>query len=64
MKVTADLSDCKIELGKKGIVLTVTGYKGQAGHLYISQETVEWRRGKIKKKIVLSRLLELLEAQS
>lgn len=44
MKVTADTSDCRIELGNNGITLNIADEAGKhLGHLRIGQATVEWR---------------------
>jgi hypothetical protein len=65
MKVTADTSDCKIELGNNGITFDIADEAGKhIGHLRIGQATVEWRRGKTQagngKKIKLRDLIDLL----
>ena len=65
MKVTADTSDCKIELGNNGITFDIADETGKhIGHLRIGQATVEWRRGRVRpgnrKKIKLQELIDML----
>lgn len=66
MKVTADASDCKIELGNKGILLAIANERGRhVGYLRIGQATVERRRGRVRansgKRIKLVDLLKILD---
>lgn len=66
MRVIADTSDCKIELGNNGITFDIADEAGKyIGHLRIGQATVEWRRGKTRtgngKRIKLQELIELLD---
>jgi hypothetical protein len=66
MKVTADTSDCKIEIGNIGMVFAIADERGRhVGYLRVGQATVEWRRGRVRanngKRIKLVDLLKIMD---
>jgi hypothetical protein len=68
MRVNVAMDDVTITLGNNGTTFTIADNDGKhVGHLRIGQATVEWRKGRTRagngKKMPLSKLIELLEAQ-
>ncbi|MEY1676096.1 hypothetical protein AB4Z55_18165 [Gordonia sp. ABKF26] len=65
MKITADLSDVRIELKNNGITLHIADNSGKhVGNLRIGQATGEWMNGKTRPgngvQFKISELVELL----
>jgi hypothetical protein len=68
MQVGVAMDEVTITLGNKGVTFTVADNGGKhVGHIRVGQATVEWRKGRTRagngKKLPLSRLIELLEAE-
>jgi hypothetical protein len=68
MRVNVAMDDVTITLGNNGATFTIADNDGKhVGHLRIGQATVEWRKGRTRagngKKLPLSKLIELLDAQ-
>ena len=66
MKITLDATDCKIELGDKGILLTIADAGNRPlGQLRVGNAAVRWRRLRprrgVEKTIKLDDLLKLLD---
>ncbi len=62
------MDEVTITLGNKGVTFSVADNGGKhVGHIRVGKATVEWRKGKIQagngKKMHLTRLIELLEAE-
>lgn len=66
MKITADLSDVRIELKNKGITLHIADNNGKhVGDLRLGQATGEWMRGKTREgngiRFKITDLIEMIE---